>query len=214
MAAARKRLTRPRRYRSELRQQLKADVRDRIVKALVDLVVDEGATAFTMQNVARRADVSLRTVYRHFESREQLLEALADHSDAAVERLGLRIPENVEEGVALMPLVYEKYFASIRKELQAAVIASIATGYRTKSHVARWGYMRDLVAKSFPHLTTQDLAEAAALITVLTSSRVWFVMTAEYKLDDARAGRAAEWGVRAFLDALKKRNDSARRSKG
>jgi AcrR family transcriptional regulator len=213
MRKPQKRPARPRPYRSPLRQQLKADIRTRIVKAVVDIVVDEGVAAFTMQNVAQKAGVALRTVYRHFASRDQLLEALSDHTDAAVDALGLRPPARMDEVEALMRPLYERYFAGIRKELQASVVASIATGYRTKSHVARASLVRDLVAKTYPHLSAQELTQASAMFTVLSGSRVWFVLTAEFGLDAAQAGAAAGWGVQAFLEALKKRNDSASKSR-
>src|SRR5215472_1572236 len=50
--------------------------RDLILEALVDLVVERPLADFSLQDVADRAGVSLRTVYRHFASREALLEAL------------------------------------------------------------------------------------------------------------------------------------------
>jgi AcrR family transcriptional regulator len=204
---------RPRRYRSALRQQLKDDVRARIVRAVVDLVVDEGAHAFTMQNVAEKAQVALRTVYRHFASRDQLLEALSDHVDAAMNALGMRMPTEEHELPETMRRAYVEYFAKIRKELRASVVASIGTGYRSRSHVARWTWVREFLEKTYPHIPPGELGDMAAMLTVVTGSRAWFVLTAEFGLDDARAASAAEWGVRALVESLKRRNTRARKAR-
>lgn len=50
------------------------DIRERIIKACRDLAAEQGLRGFTMDELARRAGVSKRTVYRYFDSKEAIIE--------------------------------------------------------------------------------------------------------------------------------------------
>ncbi|HSJ34328.1 MAG TPA: TetR/AcrR family transcriptional regulator [Acidimicrobiia bacterium] len=59
--------------------------RDRLVDAAVELILEVGAEP-PLDAIARRADVGIGTLYRHFPDRERLLDAVADHVlEASVE---------------------------------------------------------------------------------------------------------------------------------
>src|SRR2546423_264057 len=63
-------------YESPLREEQAAATRERILRALRDLIVEEHPANVTMADVAKRAKVSERTVYRHYPTREELFHAL------------------------------------------------------------------------------------------------------------------------------------------
>lgn len=52
--------------------------RDRVLEAAAEVVAEQGAQA-SLRDVARRAEVGLGTLYRHFPNRDALLEALLHH---------------------------------------------------------------------------------------------------------------------------------------
>jgi AcrR family transcriptional regulator len=54
------------------------DIRERIIKACRDLAAEQGLRGFTMDELAQRAGVSKRTVYRYFDSKENIIEASLD----------------------------------------------------------------------------------------------------------------------------------------
>src|SRR3954451_17443979 len=58
-----------------LRQQHATITRERILAAVAELVERREAQELTMPGVAAEAGVSLRTVYRHYQTRDELLEA-------------------------------------------------------------------------------------------------------------------------------------------
>ena len=74
------------------RQRAAAEIRERILEATLDEVAASGE-AVTLQAVATRADVALRTLYNHFAGREDLLTAAFLHhaaqTRAAVEAVTL-----------------------------------------------------------------------------------------------------------------------------
>lgn len=65
-------------YNSSLRAQQAEETRERILEAAVKLL-GEGAHRLTVPNVAREAGVAVPTVYRHFASKEDLEDGVADH---------------------------------------------------------------------------------------------------------------------------------------
>lgn len=198
-------LRKRRAYSSEVRDTAKDETRQRIIQALITLILREGVHAFTMQNVADKAGISLRTVYRHFESREQLLEGMSDHVDREVEALGIRPPTTIAEGEALVRPLFSK-FGVIQDGMRASVIASIATQHPAKGYLQRRAIMLEWLAAAYPNLSAGELKEAGAIVGTLSGSRAWYVLTSELGLDSEQAGRAADWAVRTLLADLRKRN--------
>lgn len=66
------------------------DTRERLIAACLDLVRAKGLGQVTMEELAARAGMSKRTVYRYFASKEEVIEK-------AVEALILRIASQAEE---------------------------------------------------------------------------------------------------------------------
>jgi len=53
------------------------NLRESLLRAAISLIAEVGPTAFTLREVARRAGVSHNAPYRHFDSKEDLLAAVA-----------------------------------------------------------------------------------------------------------------------------------------
>lgn len=58
------------------------ETRDRLLKAAIQVFSTEGYVGATTREIARVADVSEVTLFRHFQSKEQLLNAVAQHITA------------------------------------------------------------------------------------------------------------------------------------
>ena len=53
--------------------------RDAILEIMVELIEERGTSAFTMTELAARAGMSPANLYRYFDSKEALIEAVAEH---------------------------------------------------------------------------------------------------------------------------------------
>src|SRR5919206_4559019 len=60
---------------ASLREQQAEVARQRILAAVAELLERDSAEELTMQQVSERSGISLRTVYRYYPTRDQLLEA-------------------------------------------------------------------------------------------------------------------------------------------
>ena len=196
-----------RKYKSPARQEAKQDTRDRILDAMVDVVTREGVLAFTVQNVASAAGVAHRTVYRHFATREALLDGL----DELLERRGteagvvLPTPSDPAELPKMVGAAYHG-FDAFRDGMRAYVILSIALGRRVPSFDRRTRSARANIARAFPGLTRQEVRAAAGMVRLLVSTRTWFLLTTEQSMSTDAAGRAASWAMEALLADLATRS--------
>jgi AcrR family transcriptional regulator len=112
-----------------LRERKKADTRDAIRAAAVERFCAQGFEATTMEAIAEDANVSVRTVFRYFPTKEdlvfadveedlvdlrQLLDARPDDEPvmasvrAVVETLASRVEDGPEKDVRLAPLLHSE----------------------------------------------------------------------------------------------------------
>ena len=206
-------MTETRTYHSPTREAAKAETRDRILDAVVRVVLDDGIHAFTVQNVAKKAEVSHRTVYRHFETREELLEGLGERLQTLSSRSGVPdVPESLDD---LRTHVEPSFhaFGDLAKLLRAYVVTSIALQWQTGTRKRRTKTFETIIRRAFPNLPRAELREAATMIRTIGGSRGWYLLTVEGDLDSVAAGRVAGWTVRTLLDDLAKRDRAAAKAK-
>src|SRR6266508_2296692 len=70
----------PRRYSNAWREQQAAQTRESILHAVVQVLAG-GLADLSMPAIAREAGLSVRTIYRHFPTKRDLLIALGEHMD-------------------------------------------------------------------------------------------------------------------------------------
>ncbi len=80
-----------------LRDRLRAETRDAILRAAEQALVEGGVEATRMESIAARAGVAVGTLYNHFDSRDALLGALVEaHRAALLRRLDAACAGNGE----------------------------------------------------------------------------------------------------------------------
>ncbi len=76
----------PRKYELKARAESVEETRRRIIDATFDLHSEKGVLATSMQDVAERADVALRTVYNHYPTVDDLVAGCAKKVTALLAR--------------------------------------------------------------------------------------------------------------------------------
>ncbi len=84
----------PRRYDMKDRRSAVAETRQRIVEATLQLHGQKGIFGTTWQDIARQADVSIGTVYKHFPTLDDLVPACGD---LLMQRTRPPSPDSVDE---------------------------------------------------------------------------------------------------------------------
>lgn len=194
-------------YESAVRAGAKQDTRDRILDAMVDVVTRQGVHAFSVQNVANAAGVSHRTVYRHFATREALLEGLDELMERRAQQTGIVLPSLTD--IVGLPSQVETGFRSfdvMRDAMRAYVMISVALGRRVPSFDRRTRAIEDAIAGAFPGLDRQDSREAAAVFRLLFSTRAWFHLTTDHEMTTDEAAHAVAWAMRLVIADLNARS--------
>lgn len=175
---------------------------DRILDALVEVILEGGLPGFSVQQVADRAGVSHRTVYRHFPTRESLLEGLIDAVEVRMAaRGGVQEVPDLDE-LPSAARVNFGLFSRDRRTMEAAVRFGVGAAIETADRVARRKTISARVSAALEDLTADDASMAAAVLRELVGSRVWLGLT-EAGLDADDAARAASWAAAVLVDALR-----------
>jgi AcrR family transcriptional regulator len=194
-------------YVSSLRARQAHLTRELILQATAEAIAVDPILGFSMQEVADRAGVSLRSVYRHFPGRKQLFEALYDWISSRLEVPALlRSVTTLED----LPSLAAPLFARFESEaplVRAGVLASLALGTQPATR-AEWD--RDVFAifrTEMRNLDSDEARRAWAMVRLLFTSRVWLSLSERFGLDTDSAAEAIEWAARVLLADLKRRND-------
>jgi AcrR family transcriptional regulator len=162
------------------RQPATDATRDRILAAAHKLLAAENFSAFTMDAVARKADVSRLTVYYQFNSKAGLLEALYDHIAqrghmerlAEVFRLGNEPVRTLHDFIA----VFAGFWASDRNVIRrlhalAAIDPEIAPGLLARNERRRHGLtvIVERYGRVYRPLTPRQETVAIDTLHMLTS---------------------------------------------
>jgi len=194
-------------YASLLRARQAELTRELILRATAEAIAVDPLLGFSIQEVADRAGVSLRSVYRHFPGRKQLFEALYDWISTRLEVPALlRSVTTLED----LPSLAAPLFARFESEaplVRASVLASLALGTQPAT---RAGWDKDVFGifrAEMPNLDPDEARRAWAMMRLLFTSRVWLSLSERFGLDTDSAAAAIEWAARVLLEDLQRRND-------
>lgn len=202
-------------YSSPVREEAKEATRERIIEALVRVVLDEGIHAFSVATVAERAGISHRTVYRHFASREELLEGLSDAIDfagppaEAEARRAKPMIDHAREGAGGLFRALETF----RDRATAEFIIGVALRHNTRGKRQRWAQVQAEVRERFPALAPQEQLAGAAVLRAMLSSNIWFHLCVQLGVPTDAAAEGVSRAVELVLGDLARRNEVQGRRK-
>ena len=139
---------------TSLRRRHSELTRDLILRTVAELLEEGDAAELAVPEVARRSGVSLRTVYRYFPSREQLIAAAGEWIGVNV--VGGRIPTLLDE----VPQVYAENAARWDEHprlVEAMALSRGANSLRSIRRQERLARLRDSLGE-----VTNGLPEAEA----------------------------------------------------
>lgn len=188
-------------YSSPLRAEQAAATRDRIVNAAVTLLQGDDP-GFGMQEVADCAGVAVRTVYRAFPTKDDLVAAVLAALKERFEAAAGRRPTTAEElRGSIGPAVRAVY------ELEPLYRALFATPAGRESHRRSAGERHASVEAAFADGTAGMSADQTrrftALMHLVTSSSGVLFLKDYAGLDRDAAAAAVSWAVEVFAAAVR-----------
>lgn len=193
--------TNRRSYTSPLRHHQKEDTRDRILQAVAEIINEGKILAFSIKEVADRAGVSYGSVYRHFPTRESLLEALYEKASEMMAETSSGSLQSIEE-IPRMARETVGIFEEQGKIVQAFTIALLANNIQPSSRKERDQRIEQLVLERHPELDQIRAREMSAVISHLYSSLTWTTLKGRFGLNGTEAANALNWALHILIQNI------------
>jgi AcrR family transcriptional regulator len=189
----------PRRYESAVRADAAQATRDGIVRAAVDLAYERGDIEMTLEQIADRAGTTVRTVMRHFGSRDAVIEAGIELGSTEVAAERRDADGDPQRSIRLLIAHYEKRGAFVLRILASDLPGArrvVATG-----RLVHRAWVEEVFAADLP-ADPAAREELVDLLVVATDVYVWKLLRLDRGLDaDATADRIRELARRILAGA-------------
>ncbi len=176
---------------------------------MVELLSAGGADEISVPDVARHSGVSLRTVYRYYPTRDDLLDAA---SDWIYRRTFDQVP--VERELAELPAVVAagaEQWEAHPKLARAIAYAPSLKALVSSRRAERVAQIAREVVEAAPNLSERERREAAAVLGYLQSIRTWVTMRQDLGLSRDETIGAVGWALQTLIDDLRRRDRAAGR---
>jgi AcrR family transcriptional regulator len=189
-------------YDSPLRRAQAAGTRDRILEAVSELVAAGAIGELTVPAVAARAGVTVRTVYRHFPTRTDMVDAMQKW---ALQRMGaLTWPKDVNELLAFPVPLFEAFDRN--RPLVEAQLGAAGIAVRREGKERRVELLRGTLAEVLARCPADMQRGALGVIKHLLSASAWQALRDDVGLDGTQAGRAVTWAIGVLVEDLRRSN--------
>jgi len=188
---------RRRTYDTSLRDRQAEQTRESILAAAVDLIGEQGLQALTIAEVARRAGVSLRTVWRNFASTDELMDAV-DRRAAQMGPTLLPAFEALDEHVADQYAFWEANASFIL----ATLAWRFAQPESPPARAQRLHGFIDNFETLTPGLTPELRRVAAAALALLPNAMSWATLRKEFGWSAEEGAEAVGWILQLVVDEL------------
>jgi AcrR family transcriptional regulator len=191
-----------------LREQYAAATRERILSAVADLVERGELEELTVPAVAEASGVSLRTIYRYYPTREDLMEAAGRW--IGDELLKHPYPRDLDEVADLFEAGCRDFDErpGLARALALSQLGQGVRGYRRRERLEAIGRaLREEVGG----VDEQELKHAEAVFAYLHNIVAYTVLREECGMSGEEIGRAIAWAIRTLVEDLRRKDRRSRR---
>ncbi len=193
---------RSRPYSSPLREARARETRERILEGVATWMQLGDPGEFTLDAVAREAGVERRTVFRHFETKEALLEAFWAWIN---QRL---VPRTLPGSLAELVAAPRETFARFDDEegvIRASLHTPAGRAMRLAAVPARRQAFREALREATRGASSADRRRLEAVVHALYSAAAWEAMRDYAGVSGRQAGDAAAWALEILVEAVRQR---------
>ena len=186
--------------------------RNAILEAAVDLFLERQSDGFSVQEVADRAGLTHRTVYRYFPTRQELLGATAERLEPAVVDQRFAEVSTVEEWIDAVGAHFAHTEANF--ELVRSVVSALFTSEDQRlfgQHIReRDAHRWEVFRRQFPYLPEGDARRTFATLRHLMSSTSYVLYRLRFGLSPIEATEAIRGAASQIVEQAARRDRAAR----
>ncbi|UFZ06989.1 TetR/AcrR family transcriptional regulator [Bradyrhizobium ontarionense] len=193
---------------TNLRDEYAAMTRQRIVAAFVETLEDETADDTSMAAVARRAGIAERTIYRHFKSRAELMDAAGEWiEDNVFGYIPFSAPDELPAIFRELCRRYDRHPRLARALALTRAGRSLRAQFRRRLIQQHRKAMAPLVR----NLPPKQARQAEALAAYLNNTLAWNTLREDFGLSSSDIADAIEWATTTLLKDVRRRDAAAAR---
>jgi AcrR family transcriptional regulator len=177
-----------------------------ILRALVDLIVEEGPGTISIPQVAARAEVSVRTVYHYFPSKEALFDGLTSSMSSLVatpDGEAPPTPRSPGELAAAIPAAYRHLEANARM-FRALSVSELGGRIEASRVPERFGRIDAALEPIRERLDEDEYRRLRAVVGLVASFAGYDALTGVWGLTRDEAAEAASWALRTLTDRARR----------
>jgi AcrR family transcriptional regulator len=188
-------------YHSQLRRHQTEQTRELIVEALAAQVWQEGLADFSVPKVAARAGVAIRTVYRYFPTRDDLLDAVGEWVRAHAPEPPL--PSGLDDLARYVRDLYA-YLDAHPQFVDLHALPGLGREVQERWRAQRAADTPERLAAWMPGIEDpHERLRRFAPVRVLLGSRSWAQLTREMGFTTAEATEVACQAIETLLGACR-----------
>ena len=195
--------SKPRPYRSRLREEQAQSTHDRILDA-TGRVLASGIASVSIPAIAREAGVSIPTVYRIFGTKRGLLDAIYPYAVRRSRSGELKMPTSIEDFHDGVRVIFQR-IDSFDDIDRAAIASPGAEDVRRATMDARIATARQIANTVAPELPADDRERLARLAILLTTSASARMLREHLGLSLDEAVDDVEWIMRSVIAGAARR---------
>ena len=171
----------------------------------VDLLNEVGPFEWNVRELAKRAGVAERTVYRHFPDRQALVDGLYEHIDQRADWAG---PHEIEHPTDFARVVGRSWraYGEFERETRALVLMNLdpaRTASRSRTNTTD---IQAIIRAAYPDIDDDDVVGVAAIFNLLASSRTWLRLRDGHGMTSDDALRYIGWAADLLVADLESGN--------
>ncbi|UOY01016.1 TetR/AcrR family transcriptional regulator [Blastococcus sp. PRF04-17] len=174
-----------------------------MLAAAADELVANGMADTTIAAIAERAQVSQRTVYRHFPDWQSLLDALTEWVESELTaRMERTLPASADVSLDELLDTGRTLFTAMEdvgRPAEAMVLTAQANRLLSEGHRERTRAVERVIADGLPTVDPSTRRQVSAIVRLLFGSHTWYTLTRELGLTAEQAGEAVSRTARALL---------------
>src|SRR6267154_2261200 len=192
------------RYHSPLRSRQKEQTRTLILNAVDAILRRAPVSEVTIAAVAREAEITDRTIYRHFPTREDLLGAAWRRALRTFIRGQTSQVETLDQILELTRAAYENFDAN-EGIVRAIISAPEGVEVRKRPAEIRLDMLRRAYAGLLADVPEEQVQAVVMATHVLSSASSWSHLRDYCGLDGAAGGKVAALAIELIFEATKAR---------
>ena len=194
------------RQTSTLRDEYAALTRQRIVVAFVETLQDEASDDVSMAEVAKRAKVAERTIYRHFKTRAELMAAAGEWvEDNVFGYIPFTSPDELPDIFRKLCKRFDRHPHLARALALTRVGRNVRAGFR--KHLIEQHHKA--MAPLARHLRPKDIRQAEAMAAYLNNVLAWNALREDFGMSSAEIADTIDWALTTLLKDVRRRDAAA-----